>query len=84
MLLRWGLRLAEAAEADGAVVALEVDGDGVDATDEEEVVVGAVAEEAADMIDGSWASIEDMVFAIVLVGVFYKKRKNIVLKMEDE
>lgn len=46
--------------ADGAVVALEVDGDGVEETEEEDVVVGAVA-----AIDGSWVSIEDMVFAIL-------------------
>lgn len=48
-----------AAEAEGAVVTLEVDGDGVEATEEEEVAVGAVA-----AIDGSWVSIEDIVFAI--------------------
>ena len=41
------------AEAEGAVVTLEVDGDGVDATDEEEVVVRAVAKEVVDMVDGS-------------------------------
>lgn len=52
MLFRWGRRVAEA-EAEGAVVTLEVDGDGVDATDEEEVVVGAVAKEVVDMVDGS-------------------------------
>lgn len=62
MLLRWGRRVAEA-EEEGAVVTLEVDGDGVEATEEEEVVVGAVAE-VVDMVDGSKVSVEDMVCTI--------------------
>ena len=52
LLLRWGRRWPEV----GAVVALEVEGEGVEAADEEEVVVGAV-----DMVDGSGASVEDIV-----------------------
>jgi hypothetical protein len=45
---------------DGAVVALEVEGDGVEAADEGEVVVRTVAVVEVDTVDGSGVSVEDM------------------------
>ena len=56
MLFRCGRR----ADVEGAVVALEVDGEGVEVADEGDVVGWEAAVAEVDTVDGAGVSIEDM------------------------
>lgn len=68
MLFREGRRTAD----DGAVVTLDMEGDGVEVADEDGVAVGPLTLEEADMVDGSGVSVED----IVCIGIIDQKMKR--------